>query len=111
MRLLIANGVLTGILVTVLLVGSRIALPGILTETTRHFGTLGIVFVAISWLFFFAAIVVVCAIVVHSLISDDGPVGGWLRDHLGAPRPFPVRRNETFDDLMGAAATPRDPTA
>jgi membrane protein len=103
-RLLALNGAVTGAFVTVLLVGSRIALPTILGETTRHFGTLGIVFVAISWLFFFCAIIVTCVIVVHSLTSDDGAVGQWLQRHLGTPRPFPVRRNETVDDLFGAVS-------
>ncbi|AZG48172.1 YhjD/YihY/BrkB family envelope integrity protein [Gordonia insulae] len=101
MRLMALNGAVTGVFITVLLVGSRVFLPAILGETTRHYGTLGVVFVAISWLFFFAAIVVVCAIVVHSAVCDEGTVGSWLRPRVGTPRPFPRRVNDTFDEFFG----------
>nr|WP_237421973.1 YhjD/YihY/BrkB family envelope integrity protein [Gordonia sp. SID5947] len=97
MRLLALNGAVTGIFVTVLMVGSRLALPTIMGETTNHYGTLGMVFVAISWLFFFAGIVVVCAVVIHSLVSDEGTVGTWMRAHVGAPRPSRrVQRDNAF---------------
>ena len=105
MRLLALNGVVTGAFITVFLVGTRIALPTIMSETTQHFGTLGLVFAAISWLFFFAGIVVVCTIVTHSLTCDQGPVGAWIRRHFGAPRPYPPRP-EALDDLIEAQPGP-----
>ncbi|MEE4024112.1 hypothetical protein V1Y59_13590 [Gordonia sp. PKS22-38] len=105
MRLLALNGAVTGALITVFLVGSRIALPAFLTETTQHFGTLGLVFAAISWLFFFAGIVVVCAIVTHSLVTDEGAVGGWIRTHFGEPRPF-AARPDTLDGLLESPPHP-----
>ncbi len=89
MRLLSFYGAVTGFFVTILLVGSRLALPTIVGETTRHYGTLGLIFVSISWLFFFAIIVVTCAIVMQTVISDDGLVGTWLRGRVGEPHPFP----------------------
>ncbi|SDU60466.1 YhjD/YihY/BrkB family envelope integrity protein [Gordonia westfalica] len=88
LRLLVLNGVGTGLLITVLLVGSRIALPALASSTIRYFGTLGIVFVAISWLFVFAAILVVTAIVVHCVATDAGRVGTWVRRWAGTPTPF-----------------------
>ncbi|GAA3699437.1 YhjD/YihY/BrkB family envelope integrity protein [Gordonia hankookensis] len=103
MRLLALNGAVTGIFITVLLVGSRLALPTIMGETTHHYGTLGMVFVAISWLFFFAGIVVVCAVVIHSLISDEGIVGTWMRTHVGAPRPSQRVQRTDFFTLESAA--------
>ncbi|MFW0786101.1 hypothetical protein AAFP35_16455 [Gordonia sp. CPCC 206044] len=103
-RLLMFNGAVAGLFITVYLVGSRIALPTILQQTTGHFGTLGMVFAAISWLFFFAMIVVVCAIVVHAVVTDDGTIGTWMRTHVGAPRPLRATldaenrgRPETFE--------------
>ncbi|MCK8613393.1 YhjD/YihY/BrkB family envelope integrity protein [Gordonia sp. C13] len=88
LRLLALNGVVTGLLITALLAGSRIALPTLASGTIRYFGTLGIVFVAISWLFVFAAILVVTAIVVHGVATDPGRVGTRVRRWAGAPTPF-----------------------
>ncbi|MDY6811809.1 MAG: YhjD/YihY/BrkB family envelope integrity protein [Actinomycetota bacterium] len=105
MRLLALSGVVTGVFITVFLVGTRIALPRILKETTQHFGTLGLVFAAISWLFFFAGIVVVCTIVIHSLTCDTGRVGTWIRQRFGTPAPFPPRP-EALDDLLEARPSP-----
>lgn len=98
MRLLALDGVVSGLFITILLIGSRLALPTILSETTKHYGTLGAVFVAISWLFFYAAIVVVSAIVVHTLVTDDGFVGAWIRRHAGTTHPFPIRPSEFLAD-------------
>ncbi|MFW0795389.1 hypothetical protein AAFP30_16380 [Gordonia sp. CPCC 205515] len=88
MRLLWVYGGVTGILVTVYLVGSRIFLPHILRETTHHFGTLGIVFVAISWLFFYAYGIVVVTIVLYTLLTLQNHVGVWMRTYLGVTRPL-----------------------
>ncbi|MFE0751628.1 hypothetical protein [Gordonia sp. NPDC058843] len=88
MKLLVLNGLGTGLLITVLLAGSRIALPTFAAGTIRSYGTLGIVFVAISWLFVFALILVVTAIVVHAAATDEGRVGRWVRRWAGTPTPF-----------------------
>ncbi|MET9200364.1 hypothetical protein [Gordonia sp. NPDC003585] len=88
MRLLIVNGAVTGALVTAYLVGSRIALPRIVENTTQHYGTLGVVFIAISWLFFFGCILVVTALVVHAFVTDEGTIGRWTRKYVGAPKPM-----------------------
>lgn len=61
MRLLVLNGALTGIFVTALILGSVVVMPHSVHDTVHHFGGLGVVFIAISWLFFYAAIVVVSA--------------------------------------------------
>ena len=88
MRLLLLNGIGTGLLITALLAGSRVALPTLASGTIRYFGTLGMVFVAISWLFVFAAILVVTAIVVHGIATDPGRGGVWVRRWAGTPAPF-----------------------
>lgn len=98
-RLLAVAGTITGVLVTALLVGSRIALPRIMRDTTNHYGTLGMILVAISWLFFFAGIVIAGTLVAHSAAVDDGLVGGWLRRHAGAPQPFPDTSRQRRVDL------------
>ncbi|WP_238421507.1 YhjD/YihY/BrkB family envelope integrity protein [Gordonia sp. 'Campus'] len=87
-KLLVLNGVGTGLLITVLLAGSRVGLPALAAGTIRSYGTLGIVFVAISWLFVFALILVVTAIVVHAAATDEGRVGRWVRRWAGTPTPF-----------------------
>lgn len=88
MRILWVYGAVTGLLVTIYLVGSRIFLPHILSETTHHFGTLGIVFVAISWLFFYAYGVVVVAILLYTMLTVETRTGLWMRTHLGVTRPL-----------------------
>ncbi|WP_055477031.1 YhjD/YihY/BrkB family envelope integrity protein [Gordonia sp. HS-NH1] len=88
MKLLLLNGLGTGLLITVLLAGTRVALPTLAAGTIRSYGTLGVVFVAISWLFVFALILVVTAIVVHATATDEGRVGRWVRRWAGTPAPF-----------------------
>lgn len=90
LRLLVLNGVGTGLLITVLLAGSRVALPTLASSTIRYFGTLGIVFVAIGWLFVFAASLVMTAIVVHAVVTDEGRVGRRVQRWAGTPTPFTV---------------------
>lgn len=90
MRLLAVNGALTGALITVYLVGSRIVLPETVPATLNRFGTLGMVFLAISWLYFYAAILVVSATVVHAVATDDGVWGRRVGAFTGVPVPAPV---------------------
>lgn len=89
LRLLTLNGAVTGALITVLMVGSRVVMPRIMNNTTQHYGTLGVVFIAISWLFIFAGILVVTALVTNAVITDDGAVGSWIRNLVGSPTPMP----------------------
>lgn len=91
MRLLVLNGALTGIFVTALILGSVVVMPHSVHDTVHHFGGLGVVFIAISWLFFYAAIVVVSAIVVNTVVTDDGTIGRWVARRTGRPTPFPAR--------------------
>lgn len=90
--LLTLNGVVTGVFVTILLIGSALAMPRIVASTTAHYGTLGVVFVAISWLFVFAAILVITALIVAAVTADDGRIGTWIRRRAGSPQPFPDPR-------------------
>ncbi|MDL9936032.1 hypothetical protein QSJ18_04685 [Gordonia sp. ABSL1-1] len=99
-RLLAINGIATGLCVTALLVGSRVALPRILESTTDHFGTLGVVFVAISWLFFFACILVVVTLVIHAIASDAGYLGRWVRRHAGVPVPAVREQSSRWYDQL-----------
>jgi membrane protein len=102
MKLLVLNGLGTGLLITVLLAGSRVALPTLAAGTIRSYGTLGIVFVAISWLFVFALILVVTAIVVHAAATDEGRVGRWVRRWAGTPTPFVPQPSVAWYDRPGA---------
>lgn len=78
-RALILNGMLTGAGLTILVVASHLAMSRVLSSATGQFGTLGIIFTVISWLFVFSAIVIGSTVIVHALAVDDGPIGGWLR--------------------------------
>ncbi|MGW0036517.1 hypothetical protein [Gordonia sp. NPDC003376] len=85
MRLLAVYGALTSLLVTALLAGSRVVLPTILSDTLAHYGTLGLVFVSISWLFLYAAALVISATLVHTVVVDDGVLGRRLARITGVP--------------------------
>ncbi|WLP92066.1 YhjD/YihY/BrkB family envelope integrity protein [Gordonia sp. NB41Y] len=92
MRLLAVNAALTSLLITVLMVGSRVVLPAIMSDTLAHYGTLGLVFVAISWLFLYAAVLVVSATLVHTVVVDDGALGRRLARITGVPAAEPRQR-------------------
>ncbi|MEP9414994.1 hypothetical protein ABLE92_11685 [Gordonia sp. VNQ95] len=96
MRLLAVNGVLTSIFITIYLIGSRVVLPRTMPETTRHYGTLGVVFVTISWLFFYTCILVASATIMNTIVTDDGFLGRHLSRFTGRPTPFPPAASIAF---------------
>lgn len=90
-RLVMINAVVTGVAITLYLVGSFMVMPHTVSTTTHHYGTLGLVFAAISWLFIFAAIVVIATIVVHAAALDEGAIGRWVTRGVVLPEPAPVK--------------------
>lgn len=105
MRLLAVNGLLTSVALTIYLIGSRIVLPQAMPQTTRQYGTLGLVFVTISWLFFYTCIVVASATIVNTIVTDDGFLGRHLSAFTGLPKPL-----RTTTDTTGLAQLiPGDP--
>ena len=110
MKLLVLNGLGTGILITALLAGSRVALPTLAAGTIRSYGTLGVVFVAISWLFVFALILVVTAIVVHAVATDEGRLGRWVRRWAGTPTPFVPHPSASWYDRPPGGPVDAPPT-
>lgn len=66
-----STGASTAAGLTVLQIGSAVALPRIMSSAERQFGVLGMVFTLIGWLFVYSAIVVIAATVVHTIAQDD----------------------------------------
>lgn len=73
-RRLLLTGAMTALGVTVLLIGSVLSLPRILRSAVDEFGTLGVVFTVISWMFLFFYIVVSAAVISHAIAPGDTPV-------------------------------------
>ena len=94
LRIVTINAVVTGVAITIYLIGSYFFAPRAAATTTHHYGTLGLVFVAISWLFIFAAIVIVSTIMVRAAAVDDSAIGRWVT--CGAPLPEPAPAKPLF---------------
>lgn len=70
-RRLLLTGALTGVGLTALLTGSYLSLPRVLRTAVDEFGTLGIIFTVIGWLFLFFYVVVTAAVIAHAIAPGD----------------------------------------
>ncbi|MDV7242817.1 MULTISPECIES: hypothetical protein [Rhodococcus] len=78
-RVLWATGALTAAALTTLHVGGRILLPRITASAQHQFGSLGLVFTAISWLFVMSVVIVGAAVITKALALDEAYIGRYLR--------------------------------
>ncbi|MEN0140196.1 MAG: hypothetical protein AAGC80_33925 [Rhodococcus sp. (in: high G+C Gram-positive bacteria)] len=78
-RVLWATGALTAAALTVLHTAGRLVLPRITASAQHQFGSLGLVFTAISWLFVLSVVIVGSAVIVKAVALDEGYVGRYLR--------------------------------
>ncbi|MEV0759039.1 hypothetical protein [Nocardia sp. NPDC050435] len=74
-----ATGLLTGVGLTAVHVGGRVALPRITANAQQHFGTLGLAFTSVSWLFVMSLVIVGAAVIVAALTLDESRIGVFLR--------------------------------
>lgn len=72
-RRLVFTGALTGAGLTVLLTASFLSLPRVLRAAVAEFGTLGIIFTVIGWLFLFFYVVVTAAVIAHAIAPGGDP--------------------------------------
>ncbi|MGN5238229.1 hypothetical protein [Rhodococcus sp. SJ-3] len=70
-RVLGATGILTATLLTAVSIGGRITLPHVTASSEAHFGTLGIVFTIVGYLFVVAVALVASPVIVQALIGDN----------------------------------------
>ncbi|MBC2641589.1 MULTISPECIES: hypothetical protein [unclassified Rhodococcus (in: high G+C Gram-positive bacteria)] len=78
-RVLWATGALTAAALTILHTAGRLVLPRITAAAQHQFGSLGLVFTAISWLFVLSVVIVGSAVIVKAVALDEGYVGRYLR--------------------------------
>lgn len=72
-RVLIGTGVLTATLLTAVSIGGRVVLPHVTASSEAHFGTLGIVFTMVGYLFVVAIVLVASPVIVQAAISPSAP--------------------------------------
>jgi membrane protein len=94
-RVLWATAGLTALGLALLRVAGQIYLPLATASAHQKFGSLGIVFTTITWMFFMSGVVVGSAAIVKALALDEGVLGRLLRGPAPTPEPEPVRESET----------------
>ncbi|NLU84684.1 hypothetical protein [Rhodococcus sp. HNM0569] len=67
-RVVLGTGALTATLLSALDGVSRVVMPSVIAESSAHFGTLGLVFTAIGWLFAVALVLVVAPVLVEATL-------------------------------------------
>ncbi len=89
LRQLLPSSLLTTACVTLYSVGTAVFLPGIMTNNAQRYGLIGVAFGLVTWLFAYAAVVVVSAV-----------VGGvWARDRTTAREPREGAPDATQQDV------------
>lgn len=78
-RLLWVCAALTAIGLSVVHIAGRIALPRITLNAQRHFGSWGLAFTSVSWLFVMSIVIVGAATVIRGLALDETIIGRYLR--------------------------------
>jgi membrane protein len=64
---------------------SQLYLPRALAESSDRYGSIGVAFTYLTWLYVVSWVFLAAAILGHAIASDEGRLGGWLRK--GAPAP------------------------
>jgi membrane protein len=65
-RRMLPTGVLTAIGISLYSVGTALFLPEIFTHNAERYGLIGIAFGMVTWLFLYAGVVIVCAVLGHT---------------------------------------------
>ncbi|MFC4605977.1 hypothetical protein [Rhodococcus kronopolitis] len=83
-RLLWATAALTAVGLAVVRIAGRVYLPLAADSAQSKFGSLGLVFTTISWMFVLSGVIVGSAAIVKALALDEGIVGRVLRGGPGS---------------------------
>ncbi|MFB8004962.1 hypothetical protein [Nocardia sp. NPDC056000] len=78
-RLLWVTGALTAIGLTAVHAAGRVALPRITANAQQHFGSLGLAFTSVSWLFVMSIVIVGSAAIVRAFADDETFIDRFLR--------------------------------
>lgn len=78
-RLLWATAALTAAGLALVRIAGKIYLPLAAESAQQKFGSLGLVFTTISWMFVLSGVIVAAAAIVKALALDEGPLGRLLR--------------------------------
>ena len=78
MRALLAGAVLFGIVVVTVRPFSNIWLAHSLEASATRYGSIGVAFTYLAWLYLVAWILLATAVVGQVLVTDEGLVGRWL---------------------------------
>lgn len=113
-RVLWATAALTAVGLSIARIGGRVYLPLAAESAHSKFGTLGLVFTSISWMFVLACVVVAAAATIKALALDEGSLGRLLRGRLEPPpeltQPELTRPELTPPELAPPGLTHSEPT-
>ena len=83
-RLLVAGGVIFGLVMVVVRLAGSVYLPRALATSANRYGTIGVAFTYIGWLYVVAFCVLLSAVLGRVLALDEGPAGRALRGRVHA---------------------------
>ncbi|MDH6282407.1 hypothetical protein [Prescottella agglutinans] len=81
-RVLWTTGVITAVGLSALGIAGDIVLPRTAAAAQAKFGSLGLVFTAIGWMFVACVIIISASVITKALALDEGPIGRYLRGPL-----------------------------
>jgi membrane protein len=100
MRALLAGAVLFAVVVLVIRPATNFWLARSLDASAVRYGSIGVAFTYLAWLYLIAWILLATAVVGQVLVTDEGRVGSWLS---GGSRPVAAREP---GDVQADAETP-----
>ena len=96
---LIPTGFVTTVCITVYSIGTAIFLPDIFTTNAERYGLIGIAFGMVTWLFAYAAVVIVSAVLGWTWDQHrEATAGEHHDDEQQVAAGQPGTENETVDD-------------
>lgn len=96
LRRLVPAAVLFAALMLVVRPTSAVWLPHALEVSADRYGSIGVAFTYLAWLYVVAFCALLAAVVGRAVTVDPGRIGAWARGETGAGSPSPLRSDSTL---------------